>query len=190
MSRFFWIRHGPTHADAMVGWSDIPADLSDTAQLERLRAHLPPAALVISSDLVRASATADAIAGGRRRLPHDPDLREINFGAWEMQRFDKVTDPDRLRAFWDNPGDQAAPDGESWNAVAARVGAAVDRLRSAHPDRDIVAVSHFGAILTQLQQAMAISATETFGHRIDNLSVTELHFREERWHAGAINHLP
>jgi alpha-ribazole phosphatase len=26
----------------MVGWTDLPADLSDTAALARLSAHLPP----------------------------------------------------------------------------------------------------------------------------------------------------
>jgi alpha-ribazole phosphatase len=90
MSRFFWVRHGPTHARAMVGWTDLPADLSDTAQLARLSAHLPQDALVVSSDLIRAHDTATAIQGGRLRLPDDPSLREIHFGDWEMAEFDTV----------------------------------------------------------------------------------------------------
>ena len=158
MRRIFWVRHGPTHAKSMVGWSDLPADLSDTARLARLSAFLPGDGTVVSSDLTRAAATADAIAGHRMRLPHDPDLREIHFGAWEMQRFDTVADPAHLRAFWDSPGDLAAPGGESWNAVSRRVGAAVNRLHAAHPDRDIVVVAHFGAILTQVQRALGLSA--------------------------------
>jgi len=85
MSRFFWVRHGPTHARSMVGWSDIPADLSDTARLARLASHLPEGALVVSSDLIRARATADAIAGPRLRLGDERDLREIHFGDWELQ---------------------------------------------------------------------------------------------------------
>jgi alpha-ribazole phosphatase len=36
MTRFWLVRHGPTHAKAMVGWSDLPADLSDTAALSRV----------------------------------------------------------------------------------------------------------------------------------------------------------
>ena len=97
MSRFFWVRHGPTHAKSMVGWSDIPADLTNTAQLARLSALLPADALVVSSDLIRASATADAIVAGRTRLPHDPDLREINFGDWELQKFTEVSDQALIR---------------------------------------------------------------------------------------------
>ena len=72
MTRFFWVRHGPTHAKTMVGWSDLPADLSDHVALARLSDALPRDAVVVSSDLIRAVATADAIQGGRPRLPHDP----------------------------------------------------------------------------------------------------------------------
>ncbi len=190
MSRFFWVRHGPTHAKTMVGWSDLPADLSDSAQLARLSNALPQQALVISSDLLRASATADAIAGSRQRLEHDPDLREIHFGEWELARFDEVEDQARLRAYWENPGDIRPPGGESWHEVAARVDRAVSRLIAKHPGRDIIAVAHFGVILTQVQQALQIGAYEAFSHRIDNLSLTELHLEDGSWRALRINHLP
>jgi broad specificity phosphatase PhoE len=174
----------------MVGWSDLPADLSDFARIERLSAHLPADALVVSSDLSRAVTTADAIANGRGRLPHDPDLREIHFGDWELQAFDTIEDQDHLRAFWDSPGDISPPGGESWHQVTTRVDRAVCRLLAAHPGRDIIAVAHLGVILTQLQQALRVSAYEAFGHRIDNLSVTELHRSGTAWQAAAINHLP
>ena len=62
MTRLWWVRHGPTHQKAFTGWRDVPADLSDHAALARLDAFLPPDARLISSDLIRASATADALA--------------------------------------------------------------------------------------------------------------------------------
>lgn len=190
MSRFFWVRHGPTHAKTMVGWSDLPADLSDTALLERVSATCPADALIVSSDLIRASATADAIAGQRQRLAHDPDLREIHFGAWELAGFDTVPDQAHLRAFWEQPGDIRPPGGESWHEVTARVNGAVTRLTQAHPGRDIIVVAHFGVILTQVQQALQIGAYEAFAHRIDNLSVTEIHADATGWRVERINHLP
>ncbi|WP_272008726.1 histidine phosphatase family protein [Roseovarius sp. ZX-A-9] len=190
MSRIYWVRHGPTHAKSMVGWSDLPADLSDTAQLARLDAYLPRDALVISSDLIRARATADAIQQSRSRLPDDADLREIHFGAWELQDFDSVDDSAHLRRFWEEPGDISPPGGESWHAVSARVSGAVARLRAAHPGRDIIAVAHFGAILSQVQQALQIDAYAALGHHIDNLSVTVLQAHGPRWRAETINHLP
>lgn len=190
MTRLFWVRHGPTHAKSMVGWSDLPADLSDCAALDRLHRHLPAHAPVISSDLIRAKATADAILGARHRLPHDRDLREIHFGDWELQGFDTIEDQDHLRAFWEQPGDICPPGGESWHDVSRRVDGAVSRLLAMHQGGDLIVVAHMGAILTQLQRALGISAYDTFAHRIDNLSVTELHLRDGVWHAAAINHRP
>ena len=190
MRRIFWIRHGPTHAKSMVGWSDLPADLSDTARLARLSAFLPGDGTVVSSDLTRAAATADAIAGTRPRLPHDPDLREMHFGDWELKRFDEVEDQAHYRAFWENPGDIRPPGGESWHELSARVDAAVTRIFDENSSVDIIAVAHFGVILTQLQQALRLDTTEAFAHKIDNLSVTELHLTPSGWRAARFNHIP
>jgi len=192
MTRLHLVRHGPTHAKTMVGWSDIPADLSDHAALARLHAHLPRDALVISSDLSRAADTATAIQGTRRRLPHHPDLREIHFGTWEMRAYAEIEaeDPELAFAYWDSPGDVRPPNGESWNAVRARVDAAIDGLIGMHTGADLVIVAHFGVILTQLQRALDLDAQQTFAHRIDNLSVTELAFDGKTWSVGRINHLP
>lgn len=192
MTRLLLIRHGPTHAKSMVGWSDLPADLSDTAALARLSAALPGDATVISSDLSRAVATADAIQGTRPRLPHDPRLREMNFGAWELRRFKEVEaeDPDRIRAFWETPGETRPPRGESWNDLRARADAAIDALIARHPGADLVVVAHFGLILSQYQRARAIPPAQAFGQKIDNLSLTELIRDGEGWRLGRINHCP
>lgn len=192
MTRFWWVRHGPTHAKCMVGWTDLAADLSDTAALDRLTAHLPGDAVVISSDLMRAVATADAIQGARLRLPHDRDLREIHFGTWEMRGFAEVQDeaPDHIRAFWETPGDTSAPGGESWNTLTARVQAATDRLLATHRGCDIIVTAHFGAILAALQRAGGLTPEAVFAHRIDNLSVTCLTHDGTGWHIEAVNHRP
>lgn len=193
MTTWHWVRHGPTHEKTFVGWRDVPADLSDTAQLARLSAHLPGSALMISSDLVRASATADAIAHpDRTRLPHDPALREFDFGVWDGMGFEAVAarDPHLSRAYWEDPGDVTAPGGESWNMAAARVGAVVDRLNAAHPGAHIIAAAHFGVILTQVQRALGVTPYAALAHKIDNLSVTTLTHDGGNWSAQAINHLP
>lgn len=175
----------------MVGWSDIPADLSDTAAINRLSAHLPKNALVISSDLIRAVHTADAIQEGRPRLPHDQNLREMHFGDWELKRFNEVEAeaPDHIRAFWETPGDIAPPNGESWNQVSNRVDTAIDRLIAAHQGRDLIVVAHFGVVLTQVARAKGLSGSEAFSHKIDNLSVTTIQ-TGEHWCAEVINHNP
>ena len=192
MTTWWWIRHGPTHEKCFVGWRDVPADLSNTAQISRLNTHLPDNALLVSSDLIRASATADAIQQSRNRLPNEHQLREFNFGDWDGMKFDEISQkhPELSRAYWDDPGDITPPNGESWNDTAARVKQFVDRINSSQPNRHIIAVAHIGVIMTQVQRACNISAKKAISHNIDNLSVTRLGWDGKNWNCGKINHLP
>jgi len=192
VTTWHWVRHGPTHERALVGWRDVPADLSDGATLARLDAALPRPALLVSSDLVRASATADRLAAGRDRLDPAPDIREFDFGDWDGLHFAQVAerDPVLSRRYWETPGDVAAPGGESWNAAAARVAAFVDAVNVAHPEAHVIAVAHFGVILTQVQRAAASSAEAALAHRIDPLSVTRLVHADGCWRVDAINQVP
>nr|WP_151717967.1 histidine phosphatase family protein [Gemmobacter serpentinus] len=189
MTRYWWLRHGPTHQSTICGWRDVPADLSDHAALARLRAFLPMAP-VISSDLLRARQTADAIAGARPRRSPDADLREFNFGLWDGQPHQQIaaTDPELSRRYWEEPGDIAPPGGESWNAAAARVDRAISRLDALRLP-DIIVVAHFGVILTRLQQSLATDAKTVLAQKIDPLSVTCL-TRDTSIAPRWINHRP
>lgn len=191
ITRFHMVRHGPTHAKSMVGWSNLPADLSDNAALARLSEALPDDAVVISSDLDRAVTTADAIQGQRCRLPHAQALREMHFGDWELRRWSDIDaeSPDHIRAFWEQPGDVAAPNGESWNMLMHRVTTCFNGLAQTHAGQDIVVVGHFGQILCQLQRAASITATEAFSQKIDNLSLTQIRHAETGWQVDAINQI-
>ena len=189
MTTCWWVRHGPTHRRELNGWTEVAADLSDHAMLARLADYLPQGIPIVSSDLGRAVATADAIARGRPRLPHDPGLREIHFGAWEGRLAADIgrEDPILSRRFWEEPGDIRPPGGESWNELGHRVSQAVDRLTQF--TGDLIAVAHFGTILSQVQRAWNCSALEALAQPIDNLSVTRLVREGECWHAGEINHI-
>lgn len=190
MTTIWWVRHGPTHAKAMVGWTDVPADLSDQAAVARLREYLPAGVPVLSSDLSRTRATADAIAGARPRLPVERDLREIHFGNWEGKRVDEVTGAEatRLRRFWDAPGEDPAPGGESWNTLLDRVDRAEARLTEAHDD--LIIVAHLGVIVSRLQRALGISPYDAFGHAIAPLSVTCIRWDGDAATVNPINHTP
>lgn len=188
MKRIFLLRHGPTHAKAMTGWTDLPADLSDTALLERIDRHLPHAP-VVSSDLTRAITTADAIQGNRPRLPHDPALREIHFGDWEGKTWAEVNaaTPDLIRQFWENPGDTHPPGGESWHMILARVTRAIDRLLADHDT--LIIAAHFGAIISHLQHAGGWTTEQAFSHKIDPLSLSETWRDTDGWHVGKFNRM-
>lgn len=187
-----WVRHGPTHEKTFVGWRDVPADVSAVDQIARLHDHLPKDALVISSDLLRCVQTADAVAQSRPRLPANPHLRELHFGTWDGVHFSKVSEkhPELSRAYWETPGDATPPGGESWDEAAHRVHTAMLHITRQNQGRDIVAVAHFGVILTQVQMALGIDAAKVLAHKIDNFSVTKISWNGATAQVHAINHLP
>jgi broad specificity phosphatase PhoE len=173
----------------MAGHRDIPADLSDTTALARLAAFLPQDATVTSSDLIRAVATADAIAAYRPRLPPDPAFREFDYGDWDGLHWEEIAArwPDLSREYWTTPGDAAPPNGESWHQGAARISAAIDRHLGHWSD--LVVVAHMGTILTQVARATRQTPAQTLAQPIAPLSVTCLRHDGADWHADLINHI-
>jgi broad specificity phosphatase PhoE len=190
MTDWYWVRHGPTHEKTFVGWRNVAVDLSNTELINRIALFLPETAVVVSSDLRRSIETANALEHDRKRLSNEVGLREFNFGDWDGKHFSDVskTDPILSRAYWDNPGDIKAPNGESWNMAAQRARTVVDRLSKKYDQ--IIAVAHFGIILTQVQRALGASAYECLSQKIDNFSITHLQEKNGKWQLNYVNSLP
>ncbi|MBL6854865.1 MAG: histidine phosphatase family protein [Rhodobacteraceae bacterium] len=189
MKNWWWIRHGPTHAKCMVGWTDIAADLSDKSMIIKLDEYLPRDAKIISSDLSRAAETASAIENGRVRLDNEFDLREFNFGDWDGKNWQEISKnyPKLSEEYWTQPGDIQPPNGESWNQSSKRINTCVDKINERIKCKNIIAVAHFGVILTQIQRAMRISAVEVLANKIDNFSVTKISHNVDGWSVKEIN---
>lgn len=190
MTKIYWVRHGPTHRKDFIGWTDVPADLSNTHTLHKLDEYLPSDAIVISSDLIRCIKTADAIAGNRQRLNHDPNLREMNFGDWETKTFHEIeqSNPELSKEIWTKPGNISPPNGESWDQCRQRVEKSVAQLILDYKDQNIIIVAHLGVILTQIQRAAQIEPKSAISFCIDNLSVTCLEHIETGWRILEVNH--
>ena len=149
--RWWWVRHALAdttagEAKSFCGWSDPPADLSDEHGLATLRSALPEEAAILSSDLWRATQTADALARrNSKRLANSGALREQNFGAWEGKTYDSVD----LDEFWKNPALSAPPEGESFAEVCDRVGREITQVNESG-ESEIIAVAHAGSIRAAL----------------------------------------
>ena len=192
MTTSYWfVRHGPTHAKGFCGHTDLPADLSDTAQIERLKNTLPTDAKLLSSNLIRTRETARALYNGQTWLPEMPDLREMNFGAWEGESFETVekSDPTLWRNFWESPGSIAPPEGESWHQFSDRVTSALAKLHQAGPQGNIIISGHFAVILAAIQHATGMPTTAAFSFKIDNFSITKLDYlhKSNNWRVMGVN---
>lgn len=137
------VRHGETALNAarVLQPPDTPLSPRGLAQAQAvaLRLSREPVAAIVSSDLLRARQTAEAIAQPWPGLSVDTwdSLRERDFGDWRGLPYDRLpADPLRLEG--------APPGGESQAAFAARCAqawAALLALRSGLPGH-LVVVSH------------------------------------------------
>jgi alpha-ribazole phosphatase len=179
------VRHGETawnEALRYQGRSDVPLNETGRAQARQLAARLAQRGVtaVYASPLGRAVETAQFIAE-----PHglpvqtEPDLREMDFGAWEGRTHAEIdaADGERLAAWWADPLHRAPPSGESLGDVVARVQGWLARLQAAHgADATAVAVSHVGPIKAALFEALQLNLGWHWQVRIDRASLTTLAF--------------
>lgn len=166
-TRLILIRHAPAlHGGRLAGRSDVAADLSDTAQIEGLRAMLARQGVtrMVSSPARRCVLTAGALWPGRD-VPQDARLWEQDFGAWEGMAFAELPDLGNL-----SRADLAAhcpPGGESFNDLCARVAPALQGIASV--SGVVAVVAHAGVIRAALGLGPA-----ALGFEIVPLSVTML----------------
>jgi probable phosphoglycerate mutase len=171
----YYIRHGETDwnvAGRLQGRRDIPLNARGRAQaahcgdvlrdLFALTGTEPAALDYISSPLGRATATMDLVRA-RLGLPAtgariDPQLAEISFGEWEGFTIAELRnrDPQRVAAREHDKWRFQPPGGESYEAMAARIGAWHRDLT-----RDAVVIAHGGTargLMAHLGLAQAAAA--------------------------------
>ncbi len=115
-------------------------------------------AAVYCSPLERARQTAAPIAQGQAlEVEVDPELNEIDFGAWTGKSFDELhADPDWPT--WNRQrGSARPPGGESMAECQARLVLALDRLRERHPNHEVALVSHSDVIKAAIAHVMGLS---------------------------------
>lgn len=166
MGRLVLLRHAQSEWNAdgrWQGWADPPLTPLGEAQALATGRHLAATELgaalggpTISSDLRRAVQTAEILAVGLK-LPGpgdvDPQLREIDVGAWSGLRRDEIARlwPGWLNR-WDSGHSTSTPGGESRTAFDTRVREACRRWLADDDEGTRLMVTHGGVIrsLTRL----------------------------------------
>ena len=203
MDTSFWlIRHALVAENAravLYGVMDVPLcepTLLEQAPMYRsLAARLPRPADWLVTPLSRTRRTAETIfAHGypRVELGVEPGLIEQSLGEWQglphAELPPKLLQP--AHAFWPLAGDEKPPGGESMAEVIARVGAAMERLADAHAGRDVVIVSHGGAIRGAIAHALRIGPDSSLHMSVQNLSLTRLQRTPDGWRVQCVNEMP
>jgi broad specificity phosphatase PhoE len=152
------VRHGQTDANRrglLLGRADPPLCAGGREQAEALARALPAPTRLISSPLVRARETADAIAAASGTVVEvDPRWVEMDYGALDG-RPASALDADGWRTWRDDPAHVPAG-GESLAAVGGRVRTACRELSGAAADDDVVVVSHVSPIKAAVAWALGV----------------------------------
>ena len=182
MSRLFLIRHGDTESNSAERyWGDTDVKLSDAGlqQAERLRDRLAAENIdaIYSSDLSRASSTADTIASNHGlEIITCAELREMNFGELEGLTFSEISQRYlEVTELWLKRSPKLkCPGGESIEEFNIRVNQFIGRLENHAPQEAIAIVAHSGSLRSLLCHLLGIGLERHWQFRLDLASVTIL----------------
>ena len=161
-TRLLLLRHGQTPLSVERRYSGhgdpelTPLGRAQAAGAAARLAGMPGIAAVLTSPLLRARQTAQAVAEATGApLSVREGLIETDFGAWEGLTFAeaKARDPE-LHAAWLGSEEVAPPGGESFAAVGRRVEAERAAVVSEYPGATVVLVSHVTPIKMLLRGAL------------------------------------
>ena len=164
------MRHGePVVVGRLLGHSDVPATPEGVAACRAAAARLTDVASIVTSDLSRAAACADAVAQALA-LPVRVDARwrELDFGAWDGRAAADLP-PDALARFWDDPDACPPPGGETRADLLARVTGAVADL-----DGETLVVTHAGTIRAALSVLCGFDASQVWAFDLPYAAVLTL----------------
>lgn len=183
--RLFLVRHGQTDWNVQKraqGHTDIPLDAVGREQAFRTgKAFLDlPIQRLLTSDLQRASQTADEIARNTK-VPVEilPELRERGFGEWEGQPFAEIGIRFGFEADFKGVtrNEITPPGGESFVDVWNRVKSVVDDVQKRKIDTAIVAHGGTCSLLLAMFLNGDVSLSNAF--RFSNACINELEPRPD-----------
>lgn len=184
MKELLLIRHGDSlHAGTRyIGRTDTPLTPFGHEQAEALSNRLSETALdaLFVSPALRARETLRPLLLEQTIEPViDPDLQEIDFGAWEGLSFEEIQAqaPEWVKVWALNRMDFAFPGGESLDTFWKRVCRAGDRLAAA-PGKRLAVVTHGGVIRYLLCYFLRLAPEQHRLFQIDLGSITTLMLQE------------
>ncbi|MDH5510980.1 MAG: histidine phosphatase family protein [Nitrospinota bacterium] len=177
--RAYLLRHGLTEANLesrLVGSTDLPLTAEGRQQAMAMRPLVEKikAGAIYCSPMVRAMDTARLALGQEDPdMEIDENLREADFGDWEMMTFEDAWSQDRKLAIKWTRGDEdfCFPEGESLISFLKRVSSVHEKLID-EEEETVVMFTHGGIIGQILCQMLHVPANRHMIFRIPPASLT------------------
>jgi broad specificity phosphatase PhoE len=177
LPQVYLVRHGETAwtiTGQYTGHTDIPLTPQGERDAEKLGARLRGLkfAQVMTSPLQRAQRTAE-LAGFGKSVVIYADLAEWNYGPYEGRRTADIrVEHPGWRLFEDG-----CPGGETLEAISARAGSVVDRLRSL--EGDILVFSHRDILRVLTARWLRLQAVEARRFYLSTASLSILGYHHD-----------
>jgi 2,3-bisphosphoglycerate-dependent phosphoglycerate mutase len=191
-----WIaRHGQTESNRsglFCGHSETSLTDLGRSQAKALGERLRDVELtaIYTSDFSRAIETA-VIATLGREIPAmpDPDLRELWYGEWEMQRESNIrrTHPEQFGLMRAEDPAWQPPGGENIAAVRRRTSAALRRIAARHAHQQVLIVGHGTAINCMLAEVLGMADSHVFRVDVANCGLSRVTAFKERMVVSLLN---
>jgi len=198
MLQIYLVRHGQTawnHSGRIQGHSDVPLDAVGLQQATRvakwLARHVQAPLALYSSDLKRASRTAEIIAARLNTPLHlTPALRERHWGAWEGLTREEVIEryPHHHFTYLYDPLAGTPPEGEPMTAFWDRVQAFAHQLYAQYSEGELIVVGHGGSLRIMLCDALAGDIQTYRRIRLDNAAISLIERAGERVQVALLNY--
>lgn len=178
------VRHGLTEGNAQrryVGATDMPLS-EEGLRLTRAGRRDEEVGHVFVTPLQRTQQTA-AILYPNAQQTIVPDLREMDFGAFEGRTYDELENDPDFQAWNADGGMQPSPGGEGRLGFSQRATAALTQLidqAAARGQREIRIVAH-GGIIMSLMAVHALPQKPYYDWWVDNLTGYRVRVNPAQW---------
>ncbi|HJS00791.1 MAG TPA: alpha-ribazole phosphatase [Flavobacterium sp.] len=168
----YLVRHTETVCEKGIcyGQSDVKLKEDWQQQFESIKKQIPVDSKVYSSPLSRCTILANYLAS---EVITDPRLMEMNFGDWEMKKWDAIPEADFTPWMIDFVN-VAVPNGESFVDLHQRVTDFWSTIISENNSKSITIVTHAGVIRSILCLTSNLALKDAFNNKVDFGDVIKL----------------
>jgi alpha-ribazole phosphatase len=174
------VEQGVCYGDSDVALADDPAASASSLAIRLAALQVPAPRVLLSSPLLRC-ATVAAVMAGDFGCAHSTDdrLKEMNFGAWEQQRWDRI-DRSLLDAWADDFEHARAHGGESVAQFVARVQSWLEAFQLTRECSPAYVVTHAGVIRVIASLVLGVPVARSTQWALDMAGVVWLRRDDER----------
>jgi alpha-ribazole phosphatase len=166
----YLVRHTETICEKGICYGQSDVDIAEpyTIIFDQIVSQLPSEAVIFSSPLKRCVILANHIKENINSISYQEDKRlmEMNFGDWELKKWDEIS-PEQLNPWMEDFVNIQVSNGESFVELHDRVGHFLSEKIPANTTHPIVIVAHAGVVRSILCHQSALPLKEAFQNKVD-----------------------